>query len=76
MLLKHNKRLSDNGRRAKLPHGITDRVVLQFHQTCRIAAIPTGCIPFTGVAVLIADTAYELYSASGMADEVQGERDV
>jgi hypothetical protein len=49
-----------------------------------IAAIPAGSIPFIGVAVLIADTGYELYAACetvrdldqlysdlGMADEVQ-----
>ncbi|MEH6580291.1 MAG: hypothetical protein V7754_00035 [Halioglobus sp.] len=50
-----------------------------------IAAIPTASIPFIGVAVLIADTGYELYatcetvrdldqlySGLGMTDEVQG----
>jgi hypothetical protein len=49
-----------------------------------IAAIPAESIPFIGVAVLIADTGYELYTACetvrnldqlyvdfGMADEVQ-----
>jgi hypothetical protein len=49
-----------------------------------IAAIPAESIPFIGVAVLIADTGYELYAACetvrdldqlyadlGMADEVQ-----
>jgi hypothetical protein len=49
-----------------------------------IAAIPAESIPFIGVAVLIADTGYELYAAGetvrdldqlysdlGMADEVQ-----
>jgi hypothetical protein len=51
-----------------------------------IAAIPAESIPFIGVAVLIADTGYELYAACetvrdldelyadlGMADEVQGD---
>jgi hypothetical protein len=49
-----------------------------------IAAIPAESIPFIGVAVLIADTGYELYAACetvrdldqlysdlGVADEVQ-----
>jgi hypothetical protein len=51
-----------------------------------IAAIPAESIPFIGVAVLIADTGYELYAACetvkdldqlytdlGMRDEVQGD---
>jgi hypothetical protein len=51
-----------------------------------IAAIPAESIPFIGVAVLIADTGYELYAACetvrdldqlyadlGMADEVPGD---
>jgi hypothetical protein len=51
-----------------------------------IAAIPAEAIPFIGVAVLIADTGYELYAASEtvrdldqlcvdlwMADEVPGD---
>jgi hypothetical protein len=51
-----------------------------------IAAIPAESIPFIGVAVLIADTGYELRAACetvrdldqlyvelGMADEVQGD---
>ena len=41
-----------------------------------IAAIPAEAIPFIGLAVLIADTGYELYAACetvGELDELYGE---
>ena len=65
----------------------TKRIILTASRTNRvaaksIAAIPAESIPFLGVAVLIADTGYELYAACetvrdldqlysdlGMADE-------